>query len=158
MASNLTYMAQKERTVIKRPLSEELGALLDLEAESDRFLAEMLKTQCRLAEADGGVVIRLGKKNGLEFLAVYPQPKTKGLGAKWVATAAKNARSAIDSKMTVTKPELPEGALKNRPQRQVIVIPVHKENTPPTVAAFVVPAMNADALMRSTELLEITPF
>jgi len=158
MASNLTYISQNEPTVIRRSLAEELSALLALGAESDRFLAEMLKTQCRLADADGGVVIRLGKKSELQFLAVHPQPKIKGVGAKWIATAAKHARAAIDSGKTVTKPELPEDAPKNRPQRQVIVIPVHKENTTPTVAAFVVPTITADDLMRSSELLEITPF
>jgi multidrug resistance efflux pump len=158
MPANLTYISQNERTVIRRSLAEEMGALLALEAEPDRFLAEMLKTQCRLAEADGGVVIRLGKKSGLEFLAVYPQPKIKGVGAKWIATAAKLAREAIDSGKTVIKPEFPEDAPKNRPQRQIIVIPIHKENTRPSVAAFISRAMITDDPVQTTELLEITPF
>ncbi|MBW1699847.1 MAG: HlyD family efflux transporter periplasmic adaptor subunit [Deltaproteobacteria bacterium] len=139
-------------------ISNEMAALLMQDASPDVFLSEMLKTQCQRAGADGGVIFRLGGKSGVEIMAAYPPPRTKNGCPRWIVSAVKYARDAIECKHTIIRAELRAHASGGRPQRQVIVIPVQKEHTVPAVAAFVVRSDNSDDLVSCRERLEITPF
>ena len=158
MASNLIDISQNIRSPKNRSVSEEVAALLTLDGPTERFLAELLKAQCRMAGADGGVVIRLGGEVRYEILAAHPPPKTKNAGPRWIVTAAKYARDVVAGGQTVIKPEVPAHATGDGNQRQVIVIPIQKEHTVHAVAAFIVPANSPEDLVWSRDRLEITPF
>ena len=158
MASNLKYISQYSKNSEKRSFADDLTALMALDAPSERFLIELLKVQCRTAGADGGVLVRFGKQERFEVLAAYPPPKTKGVGPKWFSTVAKNARWIQDHGQTVIKQEISPEQTGDFSNRQVIIIPIKKENTVSGAAAFVVRIKKPGDITLYQDRLEITPF
>ena len=158
MASNLKYISQYSKSSEKQPFSDELAALMALDVPSERFLVELLNVQCRTTGVDGGVLIRFSKQDRFEVLAVYPPPRAKGVGAKWISTVAKYVRQIRDHGHTVIKPELSAKQTGDAPERQVIIIPIKKENSVTGAAAFVVRIKRPGDLMLCRDRLEITPF
>jgi multidrug resistance efflux pump/GAF domain-containing protein len=137
---------------------EEVAALLRLDGPPDRFLAELLAAQCRLAGAHGSVLLQMGKENQVNLLASHPPLGPKDTGAKWIAQAAEDFRYVVGSKRTSIKQASEHPELADGPPQYIMVIPILNEETVRAAAAFVVRANSPENLTMCRKQLEITPF
>ena len=140
-------------------VSEEWAALLSPNACSDNFLTELLSVQCRISGADGGVWLQAGPEHRVDIMAIYPPLSSSGRCDSWVALAAADfARYVISNGKTSVRREPTSEAHKNRPKRQIIVVPVQKNGAVVGAAAFVVPSEGPESLLTCQKTLEYTPF
>lgn len=146
-----------ERTPESHSRLKELEALLNLSGPPDRFLAELLGSQCRIAAANGGVLLRIGDDNQLDILAIYPAQQTDRKNLEWITRTRELAGSVISSGETVVAPEGANQPGGGNAQRWLILIPVKDEKTVRAIAAFVASHRDPAELATCRERLEMTP-
>lgn len=137
---------------------QEVAALSRFEGPPDRFLAELLAAQCQLSGAEGGAVLRAGTDNQLVVLATHPATRIVDGGTDWIAAASACFKDVIGGGKTAVEPEPDQHESGDRPQRQVIVIPIQGGLSRHAVAAFAVRSENPADVDVCQERLELTLF
>lgn len=154
---------QRDISPIQQALDEksvlrEINELLSLNTTPDGFMAALLASQCRLAGADAGALLRTGKENRIEILAHHPPQRPGGSGAKWLSGAEARLHEVMTTGETaiLSGPSVEKhlGSL----QRHTILIPIQNEKSVRAVAAFLAHFDSRRELAVCREKLEITPF
>ena len=85
--------------------AEMIDRLSRFDGPPEHFLVNLLATQCQLADADGGAILRPGNNRRAEVVAVYP-PLVQGTTPPvWLAQAVESATTAMSSETTVCSVE-----------------------------------------------------
>ena len=140
----------------------ELGALLEPDTPPDAFLPKLLRTQCVLCGAEGGVLMQVGGENRIHIVGVHP-PLTKG-GAfdAWVSRAAKDfaGRLASGGRLLVRPEPTSENTEKSNAglKRARIIVPIQRKALTIAALAFIVPYSHARDLQACLDKLELIPF
>ncbi len=133
-----------------------LSELFSYDGPPDRFLSELLSTQCHLAKCDAGVVLRLGEANRIEALAAYPTPNNNGNSLKWISKAEKPFRRVMKSGQTVIVKENSASEGSDKYQNYLVVIPIQNDGALRAAAAFRIKASSHYQLLLSHARLETT--
>ncbi|MGD2011344.1 MAG: HlyD family efflux transporter periplasmic adaptor subunit [Desulfobacterales bacterium] len=143
-----------------RPLasfsSKAYAELFEYQGPPDRFLAELLSTQCRQVKAEAGVVVRAGKADRLEVLAVYPDSSANGGSLEWIAKAEKPFRRVMKSGETAIAPEDPASKGDGQSRRYLMAIPFQTDGVVRAAAIFRIKAKTPYKLLLSHARLETT--
>jgi multidrug resistance efflux pump len=133
-----------------------ISDLLSMDPRSEDFLAELLVTQCRQAKADAGVILRAGKDNRTEILALHSGAGGNGTAPAWIDRAEKPFRKVMKRVETIIVREDP--ASNGKPPWYLMVIPIEQQGNVRAAAAFRISGENAQKLLVSHARLETTPF
>ena len=136
--------------------SKAFADLFTFDGPPDRFLGELLSTQCRQVEAEAGVVVRAGEADRLEVLAAYPDPNANGGSLDWIGKAEKPFRSVMKSGETAILPEDPASKGDRKSRRYLMAIPVQSEGVVRAAAVFRIRAKTPYKLLLSHARLETT--
>ena len=143
-----------------RPLasfsSKAFAELFEFRGPPDRFLAELLSTQCRQVNAEAAAVVRPGEADRLEVLAAYPGPGANGGSLEWIATAEKPFRKVMVSGETAILPEAPASKGESKSQRYLMAIPIQSQGVVRAAAVFRIRAKTPYKLLLSHARLETT--
>ena len=133
-----------------------IAALFGRDIPPERFLAELLATQCRLVCADAAVFLRAGEADRLEVLAACPPPNTPG-ALDWVGKAEKPFRQSMREGRNVVVPEENAPAAGIQTGCHLVVLPIHAQNNVCAAAVFRVRARDQHHLRLIQARLESTP-
>ena len=101
-----------------------VSALIAPNTAPEKFLTDLLDTQCRLAKAETGVILRPGKAGQPDILAAYPLPGNNGNGLGWVAKAEKPFRKVMRSGKTAVVRQSGESEDATESRRFLLVVPL----------------------------------
>lgn len=131
--------------------------LLMFEGPSESFIPALLEWQCRLVEAEGAVVMRVGREETIEVVGAYPGSLLKPPHPAWINQAAASVPEVLNSSTTVTREmDAAPGYYGQAGQNHLILIPLRGEGLVRGVAAFPVMGRDERALERSRERLEFS--
>ena len=135
-----------------------ISELLEFEGPPAHFLARLLLTQCQLAEAPYGVIIRLAASDRLETLAAYPGPEADSGFLQWVSRVEKSIRRTMKSgeAMVARDDSLSEAGTQS--QRYSVILPMQHQGKTPAATAFRIKADTHHQLMLTVTRLEMTTF
>lgn len=133
-----------------------MAELLGRDDPSERFLGELLATQCRLTKADAGAILRPATPAGLEVLAVFPRPDTNKGALAWIGMAEKSVHKVMQTGKTVIVKEASEPSDSGAPRRYQIIIPIQDQSVVRAAAAFRIRARSHRKLLLSHARLETT--
>lgn len=133
-----------------------MAELLGRDDPSERFLDELLATQCRLAKADAGAILRPAAPAGLEILAAFPRPDSNNGALAWIGMAEKSLHKVMQKGKTVIVQEASETSGNGAPRRYQIIIPIQDQSTVRAAAAFRIRARTHRKLLLSHARLETT--
>ncbi|NIA06444.1 MAG: HlyD family efflux transporter periplasmic adaptor subunit [Actinobacteria bacterium] len=140
--------------------AEMVDRLSRFDGRPEEFLVNLLETQCRLADATGGAILRPGANKAAEVLALYPPPSQGATPPVWLAQAVESAGKAMPTNATVVKPLHSPDELYGQPAQQyLLMIPLRggpSGQDTRGLAAFFVKASNPASLAVSRERLELT--
>lgn len=127
------------------------------EGPPEEFLARLLAAQCRLASAQGGVILRPGQNSRAEVLAVFPPPAKGTTPPVWLAQAAESAPEVFGARGTKIKPLHGPHDMYGQPAGQhLVMIPLGAGQGVQGAAAYLVQTRDQKALSGSQERLELT--
>ncbi len=132
-----------------------LAALFARDMPPERFLAELLSTQCRLSGAKTAVVLRAGETEGLEVLATCPPLQAAG-SLNWVRKAEKAFRRSMRQGRSVVALEGDAASGGSPSPYHLIVIPIHDQSRVRAAAVFRVRARDRQQLLLIHARLEST--
>lgn len=146
--------------VRNRPSESVCGAkvLADLftrSAPAEQFLDELLATQCRLAQADAGVILRPAETGELEILAAFPQRDNRTPFA-WLRMVEKPVRKVLQKGKSVLVREDTPSPPRKAPRYYQIIVPIYDQTAVRAVAAFRIKALSPPKILRSLARLEVT--
>lgn len=150
-------MSTDQHSTVQANTSEVVEHLVGFDGSADAFLHELLRSQCELAEAAGGALVRYAGADPAEVVAVYPPVRSKEEAPPWLPLAVQAMGPASESKGSMALPirrgnELYGGEA----QDQLIVLPMRNKKQFTGVAAFHIPAATAAVIERSRDRLEMT--
>ena len=143
------------------PDSETLGSAkakadqLKRDDPSERFLDELLATQCRMAKAEAGAVLRFAEGAKIEILAAFPQPRGNG-DLAWTHKAGKSLPKALQEGKSVIVQEPTMARKKDTPQLYQILIPLQHQSAVRAAALYRVKARTPQSLLLHQARLETT--
>lgn len=162
--SSFTYIDQAQETghFDDHPKSsglEEWVAVSSTQVAPDHFLTELLKVQCQVSGAQGGVWLQAGPQKRVNILAIHPPMPSSGRCDQWVALAAADfARHVISTGKTSIRIEPKSDTETYSQPRSIIAVPIQENGVVTASAAFVVPADEPHHLAGCRDKLEVTPF
>lgn len=133
-----------------------LAELFGRDDPSERFLDELLATQCRLAKADAGAILRPAAPAGLEVLAAFPRHDTHNGDLAWIGMAEKSIHKVMQTGKTVMVREASEPPDNGAPRCYQIIIPIQDQNVVRAAAVFRIRARTRRKLLLSHARLETT--
>ena len=123
----------------------------------EQFLVNLLAVQCHLAVADGGAILRINADQGVEILAVYPQPAPGSTAPVWLAQSAESTAGVVAGGKTAIKPLHGPDDLYGQPAaRHVILVPLRGGSGVLGMASFVVATGDPAVLSATQQRLELT--
>jgi multidrug resistance efflux pump len=131
--------------------------LLSMDVPPQDFLAELLVVQCRHANADAGVILRVGKDNRTEVLAAYSETGGNGTAPTWLAKAEKPFREVLKRVEPIITREGSGSGDDGKPRWYIVVLPIEHQGKVRAAAAFRIQAENARKYLVSHARLESTP-
>jgi multidrug resistance efflux pump len=134
-----------------------ISDLLSMDVPPGDFLTELLVAQCRHANADAAVILRAGKDNRTEVLALYSATGGNGTAPAWIDRAEKPFRTVMQRVETVIVREGPAPNGNGMPQWYLMVIPIAHQGNVRAAAAFRVRGEDARKFLVSHARLETTP-
>ena len=136
---------------------EMIEKLSRFDGPPEQFLVNLLAVQCHLAAANGGTILRVNAKQGVEVLAVYPQPAPGSPAPVWLAQSAESAPAIVAGGKTAIKPLHGPDDLYGQPAgRYVIMVPLRGGSGVLGLAAFVVTTNDQSVLAATQQRLELT--
>jgi multidrug resistance efflux pump len=144
--------AQSHETVCH---AKAMAELLERDDPSDRFLDELLATQCRLAKADAGAILRLADAAKIEILAAFPRPNGNGALA-WTNKADKSLPKALQEGKSVIVQEPADSQIEGTPRHYQILIPLQNRSAVRAAAVYRLKARTPQRLLLSQARLETT--
>ena len=122
---------------------------------SDRFLDELLATQCRMAKAVAGAILRLAEADKIDILAAFPQP-TGNSDLAWTHKAGKSLPKALQESKSVIVQEPAISQNEDTPRLYQILIPLQNQSAVRAAALYRVKARTPQRLLLSQARLEST--
>ncbi len=132
-----------------------LAALLARDIPPERFLAELLATQCRQSGAQAAVILRAGEADNLEVLAAYPPLETAG-ALDWVARAEKPFRRSMHQGRSLVAAEDDATTAGGPTPYHFVIIPIRDQSNVRAAAVFRVRARDRRQLLLIHARLENT--
>ncbi len=162
---NLSMVADQERPSENQngnhhfSVLDEWTALLATPVSPDKFLTDLIRVQCRASGAAGGVWLQAGPENRVDILAIHPPLPSSSRCDQWVALAAADfARHVISTGKTSIRLESKSDDCSDNLPRNIIVVPIKKDDAVIAAAAFIVLSNGQDSLIACRDKLEFTPF
>ena len=141
-------------------VAEMVGRLSRFDGRPEEFLVNLLATQCRLADATGGAILRPGADKAADVLALYPPLSQGATPPVWLAQAVESATRIGSAETTVVKSLRGPDELYGQPARQhLVMLPLRGGQSGQDtrgLAAFFVQTSNPAVLDASRERLELT--
>ncbi len=125
------------------------------EAPSERFLDELLASQCRMAKAEAGAILRLARAEQIEILAAFPHPTGNG-DLAWTQKAGKSLPKALQAGKSVIVQEPASARKEGTPRFYQILIPLQSQNALKAAALYRVKARTPQKVLVSQARLETT--
>ena len=136
---------------------EMIERLSRFDGPPEQFLVNLLAVQCHLAAADGGAILRINPKSGVEILAVYPQPAPGSTAPVWLAQSAESAAGIVREGKPAIKPLHGADDLYGQPaSKHLILLPLRGGSGVLGMAAFVVASKDTNVLAATQQRLELT--
>ncbi len=127
------------------------------EGPPEGFLVSLLAAQCRLAEASGGAILRMGEDGRAEPVAVQPALREGAMAPPWLAHAVESAPAVLSQGTTAVKPLRAPDDLYGAPaKRHLVMVPLRNAAGVRGLAAFALDTDDEEALVAGRERLELT--
>ena len=157
MTVNPTRVSEQPPHPGRPTMAEMIERLSRFDGPPEQFLVSLLSVQCHLAAADAGGILRVVPNQGVEVLAVYPQPAPGATAPVWLAQSAEVAPQVAAGAKTVIKPLHHTEDLYGQPARQhLILVPLRGGSGVLGVATFVVTSNDQASLTATQQRLELT--
>ena len=123
----------------------------------EEFLANLLATQCHLAGAAGGAILRMTPERRAEIIAVFPALGDGATAPVWLAQSVEWAPQALAGGATAVKPlQMPDQLYGAPAGRHLVMVPLRGGEGVRGLAAFVLETDDPAVLAAGRERLELT--
>ncbi len=140
-----------------RPAAAAAAEIVQFDGPPADYLATLLRSQCELAPAESGAILRVSEQGAVQLVTLYP-PGPQGQVPDWVRRAAEVAGSVLKNRKCESRPLHMVGDLYGQAAAHlVLVVPIAGDAAAGMLAAFVVATTPASELERRRERLEMTP-
>ena len=160
MAVDRIGIGQGASEATRLSTAEMIDRLSRFDGPPAHFLVNLLATQCQLAAADGGAILRPVDSKKPEVLAIYPPLSQGSTPPVWLAQAVESATKIGPTETTVVKSLRGPDELYGQPARQhLVMLPLRGGQSGQDtrgLAAFFVQTSNPAVLDASRERLELT--
>ena len=137
--------------------AEIVDRLSHFDGPPEEFLVNLLAVQCRMAEAQAGVVMRPGTDGQMELLAIHPQAVAGATPPVWLAQAVESSAEVLQAGSTAIKPLHTSDSLYGQPaKQQLIMLPIMAEGKVRGLAAYLFAGADTTALAHCRERLELS--
>ncbi|MCC7147405.1 MAG: HlyD family efflux transporter periplasmic adaptor subunit [Phycisphaeraceae bacterium] len=142
------------RTLTLLDLVEQLSRF---DGPPEQFVQHLLVTQCRIAPAAGGALLRAGRQGPGELLAVFPPVPAGQTAPVWLAQAVETTPAVVAAAKSAILPLRMASDLYGQPAAQhLLMLPLHGAGGVRGSAAYVLEASDPQILARAQERLELT--
>ncbi|MFC1604564.1 hypothetical protein ACFL5F_06000, partial [Planctomycetota bacterium] len=122
-----------------------------------QFLTDLLAAQCFLSQADCGAILRTGRNNDVEVLALYPPLKRDANAPEWLTKSVGFTRDALSSNKMLYRSLDSTGQQGGRStQNHIVILPFSMAGIDKAIAAFVVRTNTKTALEASSRKLQLS--
>jgi multidrug resistance efflux pump len=157
MTGSLENIKKEYRTKWDHSRTRIISDLLAMENPQQDFLVELLVVQCHHANADAAVILRAGKDNQTEVLAVHSGTRGNKTAPAWIGKTEKPFRKVLKHAETIIVQEDPASSDVGKPQWFIVVLPIEQQGNVSAAAAFRIHSENARKFLLSHARLESTP-
>jgi len=149
-------MASDRSAYIAEAPSVTLDHLIGFEGPADAFLLQLLASQCEMARATSGSLIRyVGGEQPAEVIALYPPAEKEDDAPGWIGLAVQAMGQAAQTKGSMVLGLQRQDALyADSEQDHLIILPLKNKQAFTGVAAFHLPP--GTEIERSRDRLEVT--
>ncbi|MGB2819738.1 MAG: HlyD family efflux transporter periplasmic adaptor subunit [Phycisphaerae bacterium] len=157
MTINPARVSEESSDQQRPTMVEMIERLSRFDGPPEQFLVNLLAVQCHLAAANGGAILRINADQGVEILAVYPQPAPGSTAPVWLAQSAESASAVVRGRKTVVKPVHGPDDLYGQPAgRYLIMVPLRGGSGVLGLATFIVATNDSAVLAATQQRLELT--
>jgi len=151
-SQNNQFQNSKSKTA-----AELIEQLEKFDGSPKQFLTNLLAVHCFMAQANGGAILQINRKRGVDVLAIYPQLEKAVSTPEWLVQSAKAANKVISSDTVAIEPLGGSNQPYSQPaKRNVLMLPFKTVDMSQTVAAFLIETTDKAALETSRQILELS--
>jgi hypothetical protein len=138
-------------------LAELIDELSRFDGPPERFLLNMLRGQCHIAQASSAAIVRLRGEDGPQILALHPALPDDAPTPAWLAYALQMTGRVCAQAVTMVTPlRVPDELYEDAPRQYLIMVPLLGDAGVRGAEAFVIDSDDLNLVNEASQRLELS--